>query len=98
MNRKCIFKNPNELNYNLSGTLIGWGVDFWLEYEAGGLPFTAGIIELPDGKVKLIRADDIQFLHENHATRNCSNCKSALNNIRQAPCNTCISTNWEAKP
>ena len=43
-----------------TGNFIGWGIDFY-EFESSGAEFTAGIIELADGKVKLIRADDIQF-------------------------------------
>ena len=43
-----------------TGNFIEWGIDFF-EFESSGAEFTAGIIELDDGTVKLIRADDIQF-------------------------------------
>ena len=91
------------------GTFTGWGIDFF-EYtivgnnssDVGSASYTAGIIELPDGHVKLIRADDIQFVVEPVAEE----CETCLYHERLAntePCKSCIDPNgtphnWEPKP
>ena len=116
--RKCIFTERVRINGGLGkpdihsetkteGTFTGWGIDFF-ESDVGSASFTAGIIELPDGHIKLIRADDIQFLPEPvvvespYINGNCGNCKhSELNQIME-PCATCIDgycfLNWQPKP
>jgi hypothetical protein len=48
------------------GTWLSWGTDFY-EFESGGAEYSAGIIEMEDGKIKLIRADDIQFTDKDGA-------------------------------
>jgi hypothetical protein len=53
-------RKPGFVETISEGVWLDWGVDF-AEFESSGAPYTAGIIEMPDGKVKLIRADDIQF-------------------------------------
>ena len=42
------------------GTFIKWGTDF-IEYDNGYASYTAGVIELDCGRVKLIKANDITF-------------------------------------
>ena len=42
------------------GSWIGWGLDFY-EFETSAASYTVAVIEMGDGKVKMVRADDIQF-------------------------------------
>jgi hypothetical protein len=46
-----------------TGNFIQWGCDF-VEFENDTGNYTAGIIEMSDGKIELIRADDIQFVDD----------------------------------
>lgn len=42
------------------GLFHGWGVDFE-EFETGPGNFSVAIIELPDGKIKTVKADAVTF-------------------------------------
>ena len=112
MNRKCIFTERKRVvgpdnkfqtvETKIEAILIGWGVDY-LEFETGGAPYTAGIIELPDGHVKLIRADDIQFVAEPVTTdTGCLSCKHSETPMSESPCIVCAvesshHSKWEPK-
>ena len=61
-------RKPGFVETISEGVWLDWGVDF-AEFESSGAPYTAGIIEMPDGKVKLIRADDIQFKDKDGAAK-----------------------------
>lgn len=50
----CIFKFDNGLFHD-------WGVNYE-EFESGAGNYSVGIIELPDGKIILPPASNIQFL------------------------------------
>lgn len=50
-----------KVEYTEFGYFHSWGLDVE-EYESGGVSFSAAIIEMKDGAVKLVQATNVKFL------------------------------------